>query len=116
MNTYHPPTPEEDVADLVTETRILFHRSKTALVKRINALEEAFPPEEKATSTVMKDLRQALGVAMEESKHVEKVEKSLAAAASPVGYDLDAARSEIGGRLARLRAARGDAGVFGQLE
>jgi hypothetical protein len=116
MNNYHPPTPEEDVADLVAETRILFHRSKTALVRRINELEEASPPEEKATSTVMKDLRQALGVAMEESKHVEKFEKSLAAAVGSVGYDLDAARSEIGGRLARLRAARGDGGVSGQSE
>ena len=115
MNTYDPPT-SEDTAELVAETRILFRRSATALAKRINALEEADAPDAKATSAVVKDMRQAFGWVMEESKNVEKVEKSLAAAGGPVGYDLDAARSEIGSRLARLRAARGDGGVSGQSE
>ena len=114
MNTYHPPTPDEPIADLVAETKILFRRSATVLAKRINALEEAEDPESKTTSTVVKDMRQAFGWVIEESKHVEKIEKSIAAASGNGGYDLDAARSEIGGRLARLRAARGDGSVSEQ--
>lgn len=116
MNTYHPPTSDDDVTELVAETKILFRRSATVLAKRINELEEASPPEEKSTSTVMKDMRQAFGWALEESKNVEKIEKSLAAANGSVGYDLDAARFEIGSRLARLRAAKDDRGVSEQSE
>ena len=116
MNTYHPPTPDEPIADLVAETKILFRRSATVLAKRINALEQDEDPETKATSTVVKDMRQAFGWALEESKNVEKIEKSLAASFGNDGYDLDAARSEIGGRLARLRAARDDRGVSEQLK
>ena len=115
MNTYDPPT-SEDTAELVAETKILFRRSATVLAKRINALEQDEDPETKAISTVVKDMRQAFGWALEESKNVEKIEKSLAASFGNDGYDLDAARSEIGGRLARLRAARDDRGVSEQPE
>jgi hypothetical protein len=115
MNTYDPQTTEE-ASEFLAESRILFRRSATILAKRINALEEVMDPETKATSTVVKDMRQALDLVIEESKNVEKIDKSFAAASGLDGYDLAAARSEIGSRLARLRAARGDRDVSGQPE
>ncbi len=116
MNNYHPPNPDDDTAEFVTEAKIMFRRSATVLAKAINAIEEAAPPDAKSAGGSAKDMRQALGWIMDENKNVEKIEKSIAAANGIAGYDLDAARSEIGGRLARLRAARGDGGVSGELK
>ena len=51
------------------------------------------------------DLSKAL---LEERRNVEKLRKELAGDGGDGSLDLGAARDEIGRRLARLRAARGD--------
>ncbi len=108
MNNYHPPTPD-DTAVLAAETYKLYRWSAEELIKVINSLREADLPDGKGAGTAIKELRAAFGWALDERNNVEKIAKSLAAAAGAKdGYDLDAARSEIGVRLARLRAARDD--------
>lgn len=55
------------------------------------------------------NLRSAMGLYLEERNRVEKLRKQIAGAVGACGLDLDAARDEIGRRLARLR----DAGAGG---
>lgn len=55
------------------------------------------------------NLRSAMGLYIDERNRVEKLRKQIAGAVGACGLDLDAARDEIGRRLARLR----DAGTGG---
>ncbi len=54
---------------------------------------------------VMKDLRAALQIVFEERAKVAKLKEDVGASGDERALDLDAARVEIGRRLARLRDA-----------
>lgn len=56
----------------------------------------------------IKGLKTAVHLAIEEGNRVEKLRKQVAGAVGTGEFDLDAARDEIGRRLARLRDARSD--------
>ncbi|MFE3835573.1 hypothetical protein [Pseudogemmobacter sonorensis] len=57
----------------------------------------------------VRDLHDLTKLVLEERRNVEKLRKQVAGAVGARGeLDLDAARDEIGRRLACLRAARGD--------
>ena len=57
------------------------------------------------------DLRKTIQTVFEERHRLDKILEKNAGAHGGTGYDLDAARSEIGRRLARLRAAQPTDGV-----
>jgi hypothetical protein len=59
------------------------------------------------------DLRKATQTLFDERKRLEDQRRKEAGVVHDFGLDLDAARDEIGGRLDRLRAARGAEGVSG---
>ena len=63
--------------------------------------------EVKTGMSAVRDLRQAFLQVMEERTRVEKLRKQVAGAVGANGLDFDAARDEIGRRLARLRDAGG---------
>jgi hypothetical protein len=59
------------------------------------------------------DLRKATQTLFDERKRLEDQRRKEAGVVHDFGLDLDAARDEIGGRLDRLRAARGAEGLSG---
>ena len=111
-----PSLPKSTPVDMLTETQRLLRGTAEELILILNALKGGDLTQAKAVGQAVKDLRTAFGWAMDESNNVEKLGKSLAASAAAAsnGYDLDAARDEVGRRLSRLRAAKGDAGISGQ--
>lgn len=60
------------------------------------------------TAKAVRDLRVAAGLVLEERNRVDKLRKDIAGGVGAGQLDLDAARDEIGRRLACLRRARGD--------
>ena len=60
------------------------------------------------TGKVVRDLRVAASLVLEERNRVDKLRKDIAGGVGAGQLDLDAARDEIGRRLACLRRARGD--------
>lgn len=64
----------------------------------------------------LKDLREVTTTVIKEETRVAEECRKLSAELEPGSYDIAGARSEIGERLARLRAARRDGGVSGQPE
>lgn len=60
------------------------------------------------TGKLVRDLRVAASLVLEERNRVDKLRKDIAGGVGAGQLDLDAARDEIGRRLACLRRARGD--------
>lgn len=113
----NPPTTQSTV-DMLAQLQTLLRWTAEALVLKVNALNRGETDVAKDTSQIIRELKQALALALNESNNVETIAKSLAAAsnAAASGYDLDAARDEIGRRLSKLRAARDGGGVSGPPE
>jgi hypothetical protein len=63
--------------------------------------------ETKVVAQAVKDLRDAFKILMDERTRVDKLRKQFAGVVGSAELDLDAARDEIGRRLARLRDAGG---------
>jgi hypothetical protein len=63
--------------------------------------------ETKVVAQAVKDLRDAFKILMDERTRVDKLRKQFAGVVGNSELDLDAARDEIGRRLARLRDAGG---------
>ncbi|MDZ7905051.1 MAG: hypothetical protein U5N55_04240 [Cypionkella sp.] len=107
---FGPPF-EEAPADMLVYTQQLFRWAAFQLHRRIEALINDESADAKAAEQSIRELRSVLQINMDERLNVEKISKTLAAAAAGDGYDLDSARDEIGRRLSKLRAARSDGGV-----
>jgi hypothetical protein len=93
---------------MLTETLKLYQTTVEELMSAVNSIKSGSLDEVKTALVAVRELRQALAWAMEERANLEKRNKTIAS-----GYDdgagaleLDAARDEIGRRLARLRDAR----------
>ncbi|MCK4713340.1 MAG: hypothetical protein KAT26_10715 [Marinosulfonomonas sp.] len=72
-------------------------------------IENATAPKEAVI--VIRDLSKALQTAFDERAKVEKLRKNRTGVVHDYALDFDAARDEIGRRMARLRAARSAGGV-----
>lgn len=96
-------------ADMQAETAKLFDWSAGALIRAINDINDGKFDEARVTAAMLKDLRGAYHVAMEERAKLGKDIKNVCdrGAAGSGALELDAARDEIGRRLACLRGARG---------
>ena len=102
------PRDADTPVNMLTETLKLYQTTVEELISAVNSIKSGSLDEVKTALVAVKDLRQALTWAMEERANLEKRNKTVAA-----GYgdgtgalELDAARNEIGRRLARLRDAR----------
>lgn len=104
--------PERDAAaagDVLAFTEELFRIAMSDLNGALMAIREGRYDASKAGKTAIRDLAQMGLQVLEERRNVEKFRKQLAGAVGARGeLDLDAARDEIGRRLALLRDARGD--------
>lgn len=102
------PRDADKPVNMLTETLKLYQTTVEELMSAVNSIKSGSLDEVKTALVAVKELRQALAWAMEERANLEKRNKTIAS-----GYDdgagaleLDAARDEIGRRLARLRNAR----------
>jgi hypothetical protein len=102
------PRDADKPVNMLTETLKLYQTTVEELMSAVNSIKSGSLDEVKTALVAVRELRQALAWAMEERANLEKRNKTIAS-----GYDdgagaleLDAARDEIGRRLARLRDAR----------
>jgi hypothetical protein len=86
------------------------------IARTVQAVRAGGFPEVKTAEKHVRDLRAALELFIDERNRVEKLRKQVAGAVGASGLDFDAARDEIGRRLARLRDAGGGGGVSGGIE
>lgn len=77
------------------------------LARAVEAAKSGVPSDAKAALQAVRDLRAAFQLAMEEGTKIEKLRKETSDAIGEGTLDLDAARDEIGRRLARLRRVGG---------
>ncbi|MBZ4024029.1 hypothetical protein CKO11_16390 [Rhodobacter sp. TJ_12] len=99
-------------ADLLAETEELYRAVAAELAAAMQRLrrvktQEGKTQEAKTAAQAAKDLRTAFQMVMEERVRVEKLRRQVAADVPASALDLDAARTEIGRRLACLRDAAG---------
>ncbi len=97
-------TGEEPAAQrMIAQAQELFVEAATELaelIRRIRAQEW-----DGKGAAGIKDVRAALQLVLEERNRIEKLRKEQAGVVHDIALDFDAARAEIGGRLARLRDA-----------
>ncbi|SIS49854.1 hypothetical protein [Phaeovulum vinaykumarii] len=93
--------------DLIAETEAIFRDTAFELAAALRDLRAGPPTDAKAAVQAVRDLRAALQMVMDERNRVEKLRKNIAGDAGSGALDLDAARDEIGRRLACLRRAGG---------
>jgi hypothetical protein len=105
MTITFSPRDENKPVDLLEETQKLYQHTAQELMAAVNLIKEGNLDQVKAATIAVKELRQALTWAMEERASFEKRNKGIAGAVGSDTLDLDAARDEIGRRLARLRDA-----------
>jgi len=91
--------------DLLAEAEELFRTSAELLSARLRALREGRLEGLKETAQATRDLRAALQLALEERTRLEKLRRQDGGGDGAGALDLDAARTEIGRRLACLRGA-----------
>ena len=105
MTITFSPRDEDKPVNLVDETLKLYQHTAEELMAAVNLIKEGNLDQVKVASVAVKELRQALTWAMDERANCEKRNKAIAGAVGSDALDLDAARDEIGRRLARLRDA-----------
>ncbi|MCV6824081.1 MULTISPECIES: hypothetical protein [Halocynthiibacter] len=107
-------TPDEDrgnSAELLGIAEKHFERLAGALDRAVVAVEQGQPETAKEANGLVRDLSKSLQSVMEERVRVEKLRRQNAGIVHDFAIDFDSARSEIRGRLARLRATVGAGGV-----
>lgn len=98
---------EEAPVDLPASVQGFFQEAAEDLVRVINQIKAGAFQDAKQASLAIRDLKAAFQLAMEERNKVEKYSRQSAGQSGRGPLDLDAARDEIGRRLACLRDARG---------
>ncbi|TDQ62222.1 hypothetical protein EV658_10359 [Phaeovulum veldkampii DSM 11550] len=98
---------EEAAPDLISETEEIFRETAGELAAALREVRQGKTGEVKTAVQAVKDLRAALQMVMDERTRVEKLRKQVAGVVRDHALDLDAARDEIGRRLACLREAGG---------
>ena len=93
--------------DLLAESEMLFRDMAEEMALALRRFREGDFSEAKGASAAAKDLRAAYHLVMDERTRVEKLRKQVAGVVHDYALDFDAARDEIGRRLARLREAGG---------
>jgi sugar (pentulose or hexulose) kinase len=93
--------------DILLATEQMYRQSAEDLIAAMRALREGKTDEVKVAMQAVKDLRAAFQMVMDERTRVDKLRKQVAGVAGDCAFDFDAARDEIGRRLAQLRSAGG---------
>jgi hypothetical protein len=96
---------DEPPVDLQVETEQMFRETAEELAKAIKKLRSGAYGDAKTATVAVRDLKAAFELVMEERTRVEKLRRQVTGAVGSQALDFDAARDEIGKRLARLRDA-----------
>ena len=100
------PYEPEPAVDVVTIADELFHSFASDLTRLRRRIQAGEVEELKDSVKLVRDLRAATQLVLEERNRVDKLRKDIAGNVGAGALDLDAARDEIGRRLACLRRAR----------
>lgn len=101
------PFQPRSAMDDIEIAELLFRGCAEDLTRLQQKLRAGEVGEVKDAVKVARDLRAATQMMLEERNKVEKLRKDIAGRVGDGSFDLDAARDEIGRRLACLRRARG---------
>ena len=96
---------DEPPVDLLAAAEGLYRDIAEELTRTLKAVRDGQTADIRAATAVVKDLKQAFQVAMDERTRVDKLRKHASGIAPGGTLDFDAARDEIGRRLACLRDA-----------
>ncbi|WP_343079356.1 hypothetical protein [Ostreiculturibacter nitratireducens] len=96
---------EAPARTFVEETDELFRDAAEELMAAIREIRSGKLEEVKAVNLILRDLRAAFRQALDERKKIEELRKQGDGAGGGGALDFDAARAEIGRRLACLRDA-----------
>lgn len=96
---------DEPPADLLATANHIYTEAAEALGKAIREVAIPDAGDTKAVLLAVREMKQAFHTLMEERTKVEKLRKQLDGVVGNHALDLDAARDEIGRRLACLRDA-----------
>ncbi|MDN3712278.1 permease [Paracoccus cavernae] len=99
------PFEAETALDVVTIADDLFHACAADLTRLRRKIQAGETDEIKESAKLVRDLRAATQLVLEERNRVDKLRKDAAGSVGAGALDLDAARDEIGRRLACLRRA-----------
>jgi hypothetical protein len=112
MTLSYPETGDASTDRAFEEANAMFHRAIGALGDLVRRLEAG---EFEATSdadTAVRKIDKSLELVMKERQRLEeRKRKDIGAGSAGIAIDFDAARDEIGRRLARLRAASSSGSV-----
>lgn len=101
------PSDDPPRVDLLEATEDLYRQAAEDLVLAQRKLRQGSVDEVKAAAQAVKDLKAAFQLVMDERTRIEKLRKQVAGVVHDYAIDFDAARAEIGRRLACLRHAGG---------
>jgi len=93
------------LAELLTALDEMYRDAGLELARTVKAAKSLDPVDAKAALVAAKDLKAAFQLVMEERTKIDRIRRETAGIIGEDILDLDAARDEIGGRLARLRNA-----------
>jgi hypothetical protein len=91
-------------ADILAVAEAMYREAAVELHRTIDAIRGGAFGEVKSAQTAIRDLRATASQVLEERSRIDKLRKHVAGQVGPAGaIDFDAARAEIGRRLACLR-------------
>ncbi|MGO4907154.1 hypothetical protein ACEN2J_02345 [Pseudorhodobacter sp. W20_MBD10_FR17] len=96
---------EGQMAELLDATEEMFRDAGLGLARAVKAAKSGDANDAKAALQAARDLKAAFQLVMDERTKIEKLRRDTACVIGEEILDLDAARDEIGRRLARLRNA-----------
>jgi hypothetical protein len=96
---------EPPPVDILAATEQLYRDTAAELIRARDKIRDGELDEVKTAVQAVKDLKTAFQMVMDERTRVEKLRKQVAGVVHDYALDFDAARDEIGRRLARLRDA-----------
>lgn len=101
-------TGDKPPVDVLAITEEWLREATETLVLTVQSIKAGNFGQIKDIQDCVKGLKLAAQMTLDERNRLEKLRKTVAGAVGPGEFDLDAARVEIGSRLARLRDAGGD--------
>jgi len=111
MALIYPESGDGSSDQQLTEAQRRFRRATRALDKLVDELDDGELGHAGEAGAILKELKNSLQLAMAERERLESARRKDAGIVHDYAIDFDAARSEIGRRLACLRAAAGAGGV-----
>ncbi len=111
MTLITPQGGEDSAQEILSLAERHFHRMLERIEEIISEVRCSDTQASKEAQIVVRDLGKAMQTVFDERAKVEKLRKHTAGVVHDIALDFDAARDEIGRRMARLRAAQGSGDI-----